>query len=73
MGLLGRHGPGQAPANVAESALAELNEVAKVEYINQIKQIPSGKNAELALFRRQPDGQSAFSSGLPPLIYRAIR
>ena len=62
--------------DMAESALAELNEVAKVEYIQQIKQIPSeeGKNAELALFRRQPDeAERILLQASPPLIYRAIK
>ncbi len=62
--------------DMAESSLAELNEVAKVEYIQAIKQIPSdeGKNAELALFKRQPDeAERILLQASPPLIYRAIK
>ena len=62
--------------NIAENALAELNEVAKVEYIQTIKAIPSeeGRNAELALFRRQPDeAERILLQANPPLIYRAIK
>ncbi len=62
--------------NVAENALAELNEVAKVEYIQTIKAIPSeeGRNAELALFRRQPDeAERILLQATPPLAYRAIK
>jgi len=60
----------------AETALAELNEVAKVEYIQYIKAIPSeeGKQAELALYRRQPDeAERILLQASPPLAYRAIK
>eukprot|EP00126_Sphaerothecum_destruens_P002345 Sdes_comp15780_c0_seq1m4841 len=42
--------------NTAEAAFAELHDAAKVEYIKSIKEIPTpeGRNAEMALFRRQP-------------------
>ena len=62
--------------SIAENALAELNEVAKVEYIQSIKAIPSeeGRNAELALFRRQPDeAERILLQANPPLVYRAIK
>ena len=62
--------------SIAENALAELNEVAKVEYIQSIKSIPSeeGRNAELALFRRQPDeAERILLQANPPLVYRAIK
>jgi len=62
--------------NIAENCLAELNEVAKVEYIQSIKSISSeeGRNAELALFRRQPDdAERILLQASPPLVYRAIK
>jgi len=62
--------------DTAEIALAELNEVAKVEYIQYIKKIPSeeGRQAELVLYRRQPDeAEKILLQASPPLIYRAIK
>jgi len=60
----------------AEIALSELNEVAKVEFIQHIKAIPSdeGRAAEMALFRRQPDeAERILLQTSPPLVYRAIK
>mmetsp|Transcript_19257 Transcript_19257/g.42924 ORF Transcript_19257/g.42924 Transcript_19257/m.42924 type:complete len:770 (+) Transcript_19257:82-2391(+) len=60
----------------AETALAEVDEVAKVEYIQYIKSIPSeeGRQAELALFRRHPDeAERILLQASPPLVYRAIK
>jgi len=62
--------------DTAEIALAELDEVAKVEYLQYIKTIPSdeGKQAELALFRRLPDeAERILLQSSPPLLYRAIK
>ena len=62
--------------DIVEICLAELNEVAKVEYIQFIKSVPSeeGRQAELALFRRQPDdAERILLQASPPLIYRAIK
>lgn len=60
----------------AEIALADVNEVPKVEYIQYIKSIPSeeGRQAEMALFRRQPDeAERILLQASPPLIYGAIK
>lgn len=60
----------------AEIALAELDEVSKVEYIQYIKAIPSeeGRQAELALYRRQPlEAERILLQATPPLVYRAIK
>lgn len=46
----------QRELNTAEIALAAIDEVDKVQFINYVKLIPSeaGRNAELALFCRKP-------------------
>jgi len=62
--------------DAAEVSLCELNEVAKVDYIQYIKTIPSedGRSAEFALFRRQPnEAEKILLQASPPLIYRAIK
>lgn len=62
--------------DTAEQALAEINEVTKVEYVQYIKGIPSeeGIQAELALYRRQPDeAERILLQASPPLVYRAIK
>lgn len=61
---------------VAEIALAELSEVAKVEYIQYIKDIPSeeGKQAELALFRRNyEEAERILLQSNPPQISSAVK
>eukprot|EP01041_Mallomonas_annulata_P002936 gene2936-5768_t len=58
--------------DIAEVALAEVDEV---EYIQYIKEIPSeeGRLAELALFRRHPEeAERILLQANPPLVYRAI-
>lgn len=48
----------------------------QVEYIQSIKAIPSeeGRQAELALLRRQPDeAERILLQASPPLVYRAIK
>ena len=60
----------------AEIALAALNEVDKLHFIQHIKEIPSeqGRNAELALYRRCPDeAEEILLQATPPLVYRAIK
>lgn len=60
--------------NTAEVAYAAIDEVHKVQYITQIREIPSleGKNAELALLRRQPqEAESILLSA--NLLWRAIK
>jgi len=60
----------------AEIALAEIDEVPKVQYIQTIKAIPSeeGRQAEMALLRRQPDeAERILLQASPPLVYRAIK
>jgi intraflagellar transport protein 80 len=50
--------------------------VTKVEYVQYIRSIPSeeGRQAELALFRRQPDeAERILLQTAPPLVYRAIK
>lgn len=62
--------------DTAEQALAEINEVTKVEYIQYVKGIPSeeGQQAELALYRRQPEeAERILLQASPPLVYRAIK
>ena len=62
--------------DTAEIALSQVDEVAKVEYIQHIKSIPSeeGRLAEMALFRRQPDeAERILMQASPPLIHRAIK
>lgn len=58
-----------------EMCLAQLDEVAKVEYIQYIKAVPSeeGRQAELALYRRQPnEAERILLQASPPLVYRAV-
>ena len=60
----------------AEVALAEINEIPKVEYIQKIKDIPTeeGKQAEMALFRRAPDeAERILLQASPPLAFRAVK
>lgn len=60
----------------AIKALSELNEVVKVEYLQFVLAIPSeeGRQAEMALFRRQPDeAERVLLQASPPLVYRAIK
>lgn len=62
--------------DTAEIALCEVDEVAKVEYIQYIKSTPSeeGRQAEMALFRRQFDeAERILLQATPPLVYRAIK
>jgi intraflagellar transport protein 80 len=62
--------------DTVEVCLGEVQEVAKLEYIQYIKSVPSeeGRQAELALFRRQPDdAERILLQATPPLIYRAIK
>mmetsp|Transcript_23633 Transcript_23633/g.74274 ORF Transcript_23633/g.74274 Transcript_23633/m.74274 type:complete len:624 (-) Transcript_23633:291-2162(-) len=59
----------------AETALAAISEVDKLQYILYIKDVPSeeGRNAELALFMRRPDeAENILLQASPPLTYRAI-
>ena len=70
MAIAGRH------LDTAEIALAAIHEVDKLHYVLYIKDIPSeeGKNAELALWRRQPDeAEKILMQRSPPLLYRAIK
>jgi len=62
--------------DTAEIALAAVEEVHKLQYILYIKNIPSteGQNAELMLYRRQPDqAEAILLQATPPLVYRAIK
>ena len=62
--------------DTVETCLAEINEIPKLEYIQYIKAIPSeeGKQAEMALFKRQSDdAERILLQATPPLIYRAIK
>ena len=50
--------------------------MAKVEYINYIKSIPTeeARNAEFLLFRRKAEeSQRVLLQAKPPLVYRAIK
>lgn len=70
MALMKRH------LETAIASLAELNEVVKVEYLQFVQSIPSeeARNAEMALFRRQPDeAERILLQASPPLVYRAIK
>jgi hypothetical protein len=70
MAVNGRH------LDTAEIALAAVNEVDKLHYITYIKDIPSeeGKNAELALYKRNVDeAEQILLQASPPLVYRAIK
>jgi intraflagellar transport protein 80 len=59
--------------NTAEVAYAAIDQVHKVEYINYIKAIPTpaGRNAEMALFRNQPQEAENILLG-NGLVFRAI-
>ena len=62
--------------NTAEIALAAIEQVDKLKFITYVKSIPSeaGRNAELALYRRNIDeAESLLLQATPPLIYRAIK
>jgi len=63
--------------DAAEVALAALGDVAKLSYIQYIKNIPSveGRNAEMALYRRAaPEtAENILLQANPPLLYRAIK
>jgi intraflagellar transport protein 80 len=63
--------------DAAETALAAINEVAKLHFILYIKdKIPSeeGRNAELAVYQRRFDeAEQILLQASPPLIYRAIK
>ena len=70
MALHGRH------LDTAEIAFAALNEVDKLHYVLYIQSIPSeeGRQAELALWRREPDeAEHILLQASPPLVYRAIK
>merc|ERR1711988_629408 len=60
--------------NASEVAYAAIDEVDKVQFILHIKEIPTneGRNAELALFRRQPYEAEAILLQ-SQLYYRAIK
>lgn len=58
-----------------EMCLAMLDEVAKLQYIQYIKSVPSeeGRQAELALYRRQPnEAERILLQATPPLVFRAV-
>ena len=60
--------------NTAEIALAAIDEIDKVQFINYVKNIPSeaGRNAELALFcRKFVEAENILLSS--KLYYRAIK
>ena len=61
---------------VAEEAVAALEDAAKVAFLAAVREIPSqaGREAELALFRRAPPEQaeSILLSAKPPLVFQAI-
>mmetsp|Transcript_40835 Transcript_40835/g.96743 ORF Transcript_40835/g.96743 Transcript_40835/m.96743 type:complete len:767 (+) Transcript_40835:180-2480(+) len=59
--------------STAEVAFAAIDEVAKLQYVLTIKEIPTteGRNAELALWRRRPDEAEAILLQAK-LTYRAI-
>ena len=62
--------------DTTEIALAEVNEVAKLDYVQYIKSVPSeeGRQAEMALFKRQfDDAERILLQASPPLLYRAIK
>lgn len=66
----------QRQLDVARNALAKIHQVAKVEYIDYIKSIPSeeGRNAEFLLLTRKPDDAlRVLLHAKPPLVYRAIK
>jgi len=63
--------------DAAEAAFAALNHADKLEYLQYIKDkvfSQQAKNAEMALFKRQPEeAERIFLEGSPPLLYRAIK
>lgn len=64
---------GAKELNTAELAYAAICEASKVQYINQIKEIPTpeGRNAALALFCHQPiEAENILLQA--GLVYRAI-
>jgi len=70
MSLHGRH------LETAEIALAAIQEVDKLQYVMYIQTIPSqeGRNAELALYRKQPEeAEMILLQAQPSLVYRAIK
>jgi intraflagellar transport protein 80 len=70
MALWGRH------LETAEIALAAVAEMAKLEFVLHVKQIPieEGRSAELALLRGAVDeAESILMQAQPPLVYRAIK
>ncbi|CAB1104304.1 unnamed protein product [Ectocarpus sp. CCAP 1310/34] len=61
---------------LAEEALAAIQEVDKLEFVQHVLKVSSeeGRNAELALYRRCPEeAESILLQASPPLIYRAIK
>ncbi|CAM9623596.1 unnamed protein product, partial [Sphacelaria rigidula] len=61
---------------IAEEALAAVQEVDKLEFVQHVQKVSSeeGRNAELALYRRCPDeAEAILLQASPPLIYRAIK
>ena len=59
----------------AKIALAEINEVDKVQFLNYITNLPceARRNAELALFCKRPaEAEVALLQGNPPRVFRAI-
>jgi intraflagellar transport protein 80 len=60
--------------NTAEVAYAAIDEIHKVQFICQVKAIPSseGRAAELALLRKQPREAESILLGAN-LVYRAIK
>lgn len=63
--------------DAAEVSLAALGDVAKLVYLQYIKEIPSpeGRNAEMALYRKEPPqvAEDILLQASPPLVYRAIK
>ncbi len=60
--------------NTAEVAYAAIDEIHKVQFICNVKSVPSseGRAAELALLRKQPrEAESILLSG--NLVFRAIK
>lgn len=60
----------------AETALAELDEVAKLEHIQSIRALPGEelRNAELLVFKKQyDDAERMLLQASPPLLYRLIK
>jgi len=62
--------------DVAEIALAAVEEVDKLQYVLYMKKIPcpEAQSAELALYKRRPDdAERILLQATPPLLYRAIK